>query len=197
MKAVVIYSSKRGATKKYADWIAEDLGCSCIPIAACDLHSLEQFDVVVYGGWLRGSGIVGFDKLKSSITDLSSRLVVFCDGISKNTPENFMQIVEINFGEEKTDVPLFFLGGAYYPAKVTGIDKIMMKVAKHVLVSGSTGGADGEEEAFSMKSVIEYGIDLVDRKNAAQVVSAARKIADGGGAQTASVIADDPVSEDE
>ena len=29
-KAIVIYTSKRGSTKQYAEWIAEDLGCEAI-----------------------------------------------------------------------------------------------------------------------------------------------------------------------
>ena len=29
-KAIVIYSSKRGSTKQYAEWIAEDLCCEAI-----------------------------------------------------------------------------------------------------------------------------------------------------------------------
>ena len=27
MKSIVVYTSKTGFTKKYAQWIAEDLGC--------------------------------------------------------------------------------------------------------------------------------------------------------------------------
>ena len=30
-KAIVIYTSKRGSTKQYAEWIAEDLGCEAVP----------------------------------------------------------------------------------------------------------------------------------------------------------------------
>lgn len=176
MKAVVIYSSKRGATKRYAEWIAEDLGCDCIPLATCDVHSLEQFDVIVYGGWLRGSGIVGFDKFREAISDLGDRLVVFCDGISNDTAENFEQIVDINLGENENSIPIFFLSGAYDPSKVTGIDKMMMSVAKHVVVSGSTGGIEGEKEAFSMKDIIEHGRDMVERDNIKDVVAAAKQI---------------------
>ena len=175
MKAVVIYSSKRGATKRYAEWIAEELECDCIPLAACDLHSLEQFDVIVYGGWLRGSGIVGFDKMKSAAAGMVDRLVVFCDGIAKNTPDNFMQIMDINLDEDMKDVPLIFLKGAYDPAKVTGMDRIMMMFAKHIVVSGNAGGIEGEEDANSMKDMIEHGVDMVDRESIESVLKAVRR----------------------
>ena len=32
-KAIVIYTSKRGSTKQYAEWIAEDLGCGAVPLS--------------------------------------------------------------------------------------------------------------------------------------------------------------------
>ena len=31
-KAIVIYTSRRGSTRQYAEWIAEDLGCSAYPL---------------------------------------------------------------------------------------------------------------------------------------------------------------------
>ena len=64
MKSIVIYNSKRGSTEQYARWIAEDIKAEqCIALEHADFHALDQFDVVVFGGWIRGSGIVGLDKL--------------------------------------------------------------------------------------------------------------------------------------
>ena len=63
-KSIVIYTSKRGSTKQYAEWIAEDLGCRAVPLddvlkEGMDLHG---YGCVIYGGWIRGSGIVDFDR---------------------------------------------------------------------------------------------------------------------------------------
>ena len=69
-KAIVIYNSKRGSTKQYAEWIASGLGCTSVSLENLDYGSLGQFDVVIFGSWLRGSGIVGFDKFRKQITIL-------------------------------------------------------------------------------------------------------------------------------
>ena len=70
-KAIVIYNSKRGSTKQYAEWIAGELGCTSVSLENLDYGSLGQFDVVIFGSWLRGSGIVGFDKFRKQITDFA------------------------------------------------------------------------------------------------------------------------------
>ena len=75
-KAIVIYNSKRGSTKQYAEWIAGDLECIAVPLQNFDYGSLSQFDVVIFGSWLRGSGIVGFDKFRKQIADFADKL---CD----------------------------------------------------------------------------------------------------------------------
>ena len=72
-KAIVIYNSKRGSTKQYAEWIAGELGCTSVSLENLDYGSLGQFDVVIFGSWLRGSGIVGFDKFRKQIA-------YFCNG---------------------------------------------------------------------------------------------------------------------
>jgi flavodoxin len=176
-KAIVIYNSKRGTTQRYAKWIAGELGCRCIPLQAADLSSLSQFDVIIYGGWLRGSGIVGFDKVRNKISGLEDRLIVFATGISEYNPENYMQICDINFNNKGLDLgksKLFYCPGAYDPSKVTGFDSFLMKIAKRVLISGKTDDDTGQ--AAAMVSSIENGVDNVDMRYAAPVVKAAREI---------------------
>ena len=36
-KAIVLYQSKYGATRKYAEWIAEALGCSAVETKKADV----------------------------------------------------------------------------------------------------------------------------------------------------------------
>ena len=70
-KAIVIYTSKRGSTKQYAEWIAEDLGCPALTLdeAKSQDINLYEYDCIIYGGWIRGSGIVDFDKFAKWLDD--------------------------------------------------------------------------------------------------------------------------------
>ena len=139
-KAIVIYNSKRGSTKQYAEWIASELDCTAVPLINFDYGSLDRFDVVIFGGWLRGSGIVGFDKFRKQIVGCEDKLILFVTGISEYNPANYQQICEINFkdGVNMQNTLLYFCPGRYVPGEVKGLDKFLMAVSKKVLLSGTT-----------------------------------------------------------
>ena len=182
-KAIVIYSSKRGSTQQYAEWIAEDLKntCECDLVAFKDIkpYNLYEYDLIVYGGWIRGSGIVDFDNLSKQIDEeLLSKMIVFGCGIANETPENYMQVWSLNVGkiDPRNDCKsvLYILGGRYDPAKVTGFDGMLMKVCKKVLTSGKVDGA--KDEANQMLDRIENGCDLVNRNNIKSLVKDCIKV---------------------
>ena len=179
-KAIVIYSSKRGSTKQYAEWIAEDLCCEAIPIADPRIKELNlyEYDCIIYGGWIRGSGIVDFDKFGKMLDDeLMQRLIVFGVGMADETAENYAQVWGYSIGkiDPKNDnrAILYILGGRYDPGKVEGFDKFLMKIMRRVLLSGSTPEAKGR--AAFMRDRIDNGVDMVFRENIDSLVKDARR----------------------
>jgi len=47
MSGIILYKSKYGATKQYADWISERTGFSCIKTDAADIKKLSDYDVTL------------------------------------------------------------------------------------------------------------------------------------------------------
>ena len=179
-KAIVIYSSKRGSTKQYAEWIAEDLCCEAIPIADPRIKELNlyEYNCIIYGGWIRGSGIVDFDRFGKMLDDeLMQRLIVFGVGMADETAENYAQVWGYSIGkiDPKNDnrAILYILGGRYEPDKVEGLDKFLMKIMRRVLLSGSTPEAKGR--ANFMRDRIDNGVDMVFRENIDSLVKDARR----------------------
>lgn len=179
-KAIVIYTSKRGSTKQYAEWIAEDLGCSALTLEEAKTQdvNLYEYDCIIYGGWIRGSGIVDFDKFAKWLDDeLMHRLIVYGVGFADETAENYAQVWGYSIGKldphnENRSI-LYILGGRYDPANVKGMDKAMMKIMRTVLLSGSTPEAKAQAE--KIKDRIDKGVDMVRRENIALLVKDARK----------------------
>ncbi len=167
-KAIVIYTSKRGSTKQYAEWIAEDLGCEAVAFSDPRMKEIN----------LRGSGIVDFDKFGKLLDDeLMQKLIVFGVGMADETADNYAQVWGYSIGKldpknENRSI-LYILGGKYDPASVQGMDKFLMKVMKTVLISGST--PDAKSRANFMKDRIENGVDMVFRDNIQSLVKDARK----------------------
>lgn len=175
-KAIVIYTSKRGSTKQYAEWMAEDLGCEAVSLTEFDKATIPEYDLVIYGSWLRGSGIVDYDTLDPYLEGMKDRTVLFVTGVSEYNPANYLQICEINFDgrENMNQMQLYFCPGRYEPENVKGLDRMLMGIAKKVLKAGKT--ADDGGAADKMIERIENGVDLVDRRYTEPVLRAARKI---------------------
>ena len=183
-KAIVIYTSKRGSTKQYAEWIAEDLGCEAIPLSDSRMKdiNLYEYDCIIYGGWIRGSGIVDFDKFGKMLDpELMQRLIVYGVGMADETADNYAQVWGYSIGKldpknENRSI-MYILGGRYSPAEVQGLDKFLMKIMKTVLISGST--PEARTRANFMKDRIENGVDMVFRDNITSLVKdAKRKLGD-------------------
>ena len=179
-KAIVIYTSKRGSTKQYAEWIAEELDCEAVQLADPRMKdiNLYEYDCILYGGWIRGSGIVDFDKFGRLLDDeLMSRLIVFGVGMADETADNYAQVWGYSIGKldpkNQNRSILYILGGKYDPAAVQGLDKFMMKIMRRVLISGST--SEARSRASFMRDRIDNGVDMVFRDNIASLVKEAKK----------------------
>ncbi len=178
-KGIVIYTSKRGSTKQYAEWIAEDLGCEALPLSDAQGMDLHDYSCIIYGGWIRGSGIVDFDKFARLLDDgLMKRLIVYGVGFAAETADNYAQVWGYSIGridpKNEHRILMYILGGRYDPAAVTGFDRFLMKTMRTVLLSGST--ADAKSAAGMMKDRIDNGCDLVRRDNINSLVKDAGKI---------------------
>ena len=64
MKSIVVYKSGTGFTEKYAGWIADELKCEAVELKDFKKFSPSDFDLVVFGGWIMGGCLMGFDKIK-------------------------------------------------------------------------------------------------------------------------------------
>ena len=59
MNTIVIYKTKYGATKKYAQWISEELGCEAVDAKKITVDDILKYDTIVYGGGLYAEIING------------------------------------------------------------------------------------------------------------------------------------------
>ena len=65
-KGIILYQSKYGATKKYAQWLQEATGFECTETKSADINQVKQYDVITLGGGVYASGIAGLSFLKKN-----------------------------------------------------------------------------------------------------------------------------------
>ena len=136
MKKVVIYQSGTGFTAKYAGWIAERLGCEAKEYKSVNPNELTSYDLVVYGGWIMGGMVVGYDKIKA--LNLKN-VVVFGVGMTVPSDEVAGKIAEQN------QIPrerCFYFEGGYNPQKLGVMKKMMVNMVKKSLEKKADKTAD-------------------------------------------------------
>ena len=124
MKRIVVYKSQTGFTAKYANWIAEELGCEAVNLKKVKKNELANYDTVIYGGWIMANMINGYNKI---VALNLSNVVVFGVGMSVPSEVVFNQIAEQN------NVPkdkFFYFEGGYNPKKINFLQKMMMNMIK-------------------------------------------------------------------
>lgn len=100
MKTLVIYKSKYGSTKQYAQWIAEELGCEAVDAKSVKPSDLEKYDNIVYGGGLYAETINGVSLITKNIDTLrDKRIAVYTTGLTPTDCRDYYDklIIERNF----------------------------------------------------------------------------------------------------
>lgn len=153
MKRIVVYQSGTGFTAKYAQWIAEKLGCEAKEYKSVNTKELQAYDQVIYGGWIMAGTVVGYDKIKAlNLADV----VVFGVGMTVSNDEITGKIAEQNQipGER-----FFYYEGGYNPAKLGFLKKMLMGMIKKQLEKKENKTAD---DLHMLKSF--EGADNTDRE---------------------------------
>ena len=84
-----------------------------------------------------------------------------------------MQLRDINFDKgEFRQLTCYFMGGAYDPARIKGIDKALMSMVHKML---SDKGLNMNEDERTLLDRIEKGCDLVSREQIEPLVKEFRQ----------------------
>lgn len=129
MKGIILYQSKYGATKRYADWLAEETGFDCIETKKAKIEDVRQYDTVILGGGIYASGIAGLSFLRKNISQLlEKKVVVFCCGASPYDETAFQQIVDHNLKDSLAGLPCFYCRGAWDMEHMSFTDRNLCKM---------------------------------------------------------------------
>ncbi len=162
-KAVVIYKSKYGSTKQYAQWISEALDADLFDVAKVSEQDLGQYQTIVYGGGLYASGIIGSDFLVKNYELLKEkRIVVFTVGLAKPQLTDYTKIIEMNFPPEmRESIKIFHLRGAMDYKHINIKHKAMMSLL--VKKIRKIEEKDRDEEVKLMLQTYGQTVDFTDK----------------------------------
>lgn len=162
MKAIVIYTSQTGFTKRYAEWIAEKIGAECCELGEAKKKSMDSYDVIIYGGWACAGGISKLSWFKGNISKWDGKkLIVFCVGGSPLENPEIEPALKKNFSEDEwSKVKVFYCPGGFNYEKMSAASKMMMKM----FIKALKAKKDKTEEDELMIKMISSSYDISDIK---------------------------------
>ncbi|AGB40989.1 flavodoxin [Halobacteroides halobius DSM 5150] len=136
-KVIVVYKSKYGSTKCYAEWIAQAVKGDLFESSEVKSADLFKYDTIIFGGGLYAVGIIGVDIIKNNFEQLKDKkLIVYAVGASSGKEEDKNNVLNNNFtAKMKEKIDFFMLRGAFNRKRLNLIDRFLMWILKLKLKS--------------------------------------------------------------
>lgn len=127
----IIYQSKYGSTKKYAEWLQEELSGDLFITKEAKIEQIEKYDTIILGGGIYATGISGISFLKKYYNRLKGKkIIVFAVGASPYNEKGMAELKERNFKGEMSNIPCFYCRGAWDEEKMTWKDRTLCNLLK-------------------------------------------------------------------
>lgn len=134
MKAIIIYKSSTGFTKKYAGWIAQELSCKAVSAENAKTLDLNDYDAVIFGGWFFAGSIHGFKEYREKLQKFKGKKAIFVVGaMPADTTEATKALRACFTDEERKTTGTFYMQGGLDYSHMKPIHRMMMKAVSMML----------------------------------------------------------------
>lgn len=179
-KTVVIYESKYGSTKRYAQWIAEKLRCPLFEKKDFNPQNFEKYEVIIYGSGLYAGGVSGIKLIPKNWHLLSAKkIILFTCGLAN--PEDLHNVSHIKDSLGKILSPeilehiqIFHLRGGIDYSRLSFLHRSMMAMLRKMLLKKGPDSLREED-----KQLLEtYGkcVDFTDYQTILPLIQYATSI---------------------
>lgn len=180
MKILVTYASKYGATKRYAQWIAEELACNLRDSREVTTEALQCCDILIHGGGLYAGGLSGINVITKNFDILSNKAIILfsCGLADPEDPENVSHIEEglqkALTPEMQEQIKQFHLRGGIDYSRLGLTHKAMMAMLRSVMLRKGYDTLRPEDKMM----LDTYGgcVDFTDRASLTPLLSYVRSL---------------------
>lgn len=163
MKTLIIYNSKTGFTKKYAQWLSEEIDCTLIPFSEAGSADLSSYDTVIFASWFHAGRIKELNWFKKQPLAGKNKVVLATGATPADSPQTQNALLE-NFKDSGKEYTPFYVQGGLCYEKMGTADKILMSLFKK-MVKKSAG------EDSDMYRMISQSCDISKKENLEPLIS--------------------------
>jgi len=131
-KAVVIYSSKYGATKKYAEWIGEALNAEVFEAKSFDDKNFANYGAIIFGCGLYAGQLSLKNMLTKNFEQIKNKKTAFFT-VGLEDPAKAKEKIISQFSVFSVNVRVFCLRGALNSENLSFVHKQGLNMLKFVL----------------------------------------------------------------
>lgn len=127
---IIVYKSRTGFTKKYAEMIVKEINCPLVDHKAATAETLSKYDLVVFGSRAHAGRIDGYKKAKKLFEKSGIKnVILFVTGATPNSAKDMIeQFWSQNLtADEMKRFPHFYMPSGLCYEKMSFSDKMMMK----------------------------------------------------------------------
>lgn len=134
MKTIVIYKSRTGHTKQYAEMIAQTLECEAISLADIKNINIDSYDSIIFGGSVRASKIGGLNSFVKHVDkSKAQKIFIYAVGANPISDKNTKELIDKNLIDKNLDYTFYYLQGGFDPDKLNfALRKMLNGVAKSI-----------------------------------------------------------------
>ena len=176
MNTIVIYKSKYGATKKYAEWISEALSCEMVDAKSIKAADLLKYNTIIYGGGLYAEVINGVSLITKNYEALKEKnLIVFSTAITPLSYREYYDkyVIEKNFKPEMLDnIKIFNFMGKMLTEELSLVHKAALKSLKKIM----SGKENPTEMEKLLVNLCDYNNDECDKDSTEALINYVREL---------------------
>lgn len=163
MKTLIIYNSKTGFTKKYVQWLSEEIDCTLIAFPEAGTADFSSYDTVIFASWFHAGRIKELNWFKKQPLTCKNKIVLATGATPADSPETQNALLE-NFKDNRTEYTPFYVQGGLCYEKMGTADKLLMSLFKK-MVKKSAG------ENSEMYRMISHSYDMSKKENLEPLIS--------------------------
>lgn len=174
MRTLVLYKSNTGCTQEYAEKIAKAFQTEAVPLKKGKFKKInfEEYDTIVFGGWILGSQIQGIDDFLGRWDEMSEKnVIVFAVGMSFATKESRNNLISANL-LDMYHLRFYQLRGGFDYQKLGPIQKLMFNIG----ISQAKRETDGKTDVDFLTTIKETPFEYSDEAGVNRIIGVMQSI---------------------
>ncbi len=173
-KVGIVYTSKYGHTKQYADWLVESLGkndADAVNVASFNPTQLLAYKLIIFASGVYSDKLPIMDFIKKNMTGISiaKTMVMAVSWYTNDSEEAVKKLTEENYPDQfKGKVPMFVVNSGIDMKKIPVVDKGKLMASKLIIERRD----DRTNDDINILSIMKGYFDPTSEENLASIKAA-------------------------